>query len=242
MAPIIDPLAEDHRVVALDLVGHGESHVPGSAVECSMESVVGDVDRLLKALALDPVHIVGYSMGGRVALSYLVGHADRVASLTAIGASPGIADPAERADRLAADADLADQIEQYGIAWFVDYWSSLPILQPGAKAGAAVAESLRRARLTNDPMALAGVLRGLGTGSMPPLHDKLAHVELPVLLIAGESDHKFRDIAVELAQSMSRARAVEVAGAGHAVHLDNPEGLAAVVLPFLASIDEQAGR
>jgi len=242
MTQIIDPLAESHRVVALDLVGHGESHLPGSAAECSMESVVRDVDRLVEGLALAPVHVVGYSMGGRVALSYAVAQGGQVASVTAIGASPGIADPGERADRVAADATLADQIQRKGIVWFVDYWSTLPILQPGAKAGAAAAESLRRARLANDPTSLARVLRGLGAGSMPPLHDLLTHVELPALLIAGESDPKFRDIAEVLAAAMPRARAVVVEGAGHAVHLDNPSGLASVIRSFLASIDRGSGR
>ena len=240
MGTVIDRLVLSHRVVAVDLVGHGQSSSPVSAAECTMDVVVRGLDHVIARLGLAPVHLVAYSMGGRVALPYGVAHPKSVASVTAIGSSAGIADAAERVDRVAADGALADRIEREGIEWFVDYWTALPLLRPASAQGAGTAARIRSQRLRNDPASLALVLRGLGTGSMPPLHHKLGGLAFPVLLIAGEADAKYRIIAEQLAGTIAGARAVVVASAGHAVHLDNPDGLAEVVLPFLQTTDEEA--
>lgn len=242
MGAIIERLASRHRVVGVDLVGHGQSSVPASRAECTMDVAVRGLDHVIGRLGLAPVHLVAYSMGGRVALSYAVAHPTKVASITAIGASAGIADAGERADRVEADGALADRIEREGIEWFVDYWTALPILQPASSQGIETSTRIRSQRLQNDPASLSLVLRGLGTGSMPPLHGKLGGLVLPVLLIAGEADSRYRAIAAELAESIPGARVVVVASAGHAVHLDNPDGLAAVVLPFLQTLDAEARR
>lgn len=242
MGAIIERLASRHRVVGVDLVGHGQSSVPASRAECTMDVAVRGLDHVIGRLGLAPVHLVAYSMGGRVALSYGVAHPARVASITAIGASAGIADAGERADRVEADGALADRIEREGIEWFVDYWTALPILQPASSQGTETATRIRSQRLQNDAASLSLVLRGLGTGSMPPLHGKLGGLVPPVLLIAGEADSRYRAIAAELAGSIPGARVVVVASAGHAVHLDNPDGLASVVLPFLQTLDAEARR
>ena len=240
MSSVVDMLAAEHRVVAVDLVGHGESSHPASPADCTMDAAIGGLHHVVDDLDLAPVHLFGYSMGGRVALSYAAAHPDAVASLTAVGASAGIADSGERAARVRADAALADRIESEGIHWFVDYWAALPILQPASAEGLDALTRMRSRRRRNDPESLARVLRGLGAGSMPPLHSKLAILDLPVALIAGEADLKYRRIAAELAGSMPDARSIVVAGAGHAVHLDNPDALAAAVVSFLDIIDTRA--
>ncbi len=240
MRPLVVPLARSHRVVAVDIIGHGSSPTPPAADDCTMEAVVAQIDRVIAELGLAPAHLVGYSMGGRIALSYAVAHPDRVASVIAIGASPGIAEEAERAERVAADSALADHIVAGGVDWFVSHWESLPILQPGSAEGIARAAWVRELRLANDPAGLAAALRGLGTGSMPPLHDRLAGLDVPALLIVGEKDNKFRAIAADLVGSIPHSRLVVVDDAGHSVHLDNAQGLARVVEAFAASIDAGA--
>lgn len=240
MAPIVDRLAVTHRVVAVDLIGHGRSSVPSSAADCTMAAVVGHVSRVVAAREAAPVHLVGYSMGGRVALSYAVAHPGDVASVVAIGASPGIEDDVEREERRAADEALAIRLENEGIATFVARWEAQPLLRPASTAGERAAPGMRELRLRNDPRALALVLRGLGPGAMPPLHASLRRLSVPVLLVAGAADERYRDAARVLAGVMPDARAAVIPDAGHAVHLDNPDELAFAVLPFLASVDRGA--
>ena len=239
MRPLIDALAGAHRVVAIDLPGHGSNPRPVPEADVTVQSSVREVDRVVRSLSLDPVHLIGYSMGGRIALSYAVSPDARLASLTTIGASPGIADQDGRAARAASDAELASRIERRGIEWFTDYWSEQAILQPASVVGVGSAAAVRSLRLLNDPESLAVALRGLGPGSMPPLHDRIADIGVPALLVAGAADPKYVEASVAMAASMPNAQARVIDEAGHAVHLDNPAALATEVLSFLRAVDER---
>jgi 2-succinyl-6-hydroxy-2,4-cyclohexadiene-1-carboxylate synthase len=151
----------------------------------------------------------------------------RVTRRITIGASPGLADPTERAARRAADERLAARIETLSIEAFAREWAATPILAgvPQRVAGAAYEDRLR-----STPLGLARALRGLGTGSLPPVWDRLEELEAPVTLIAGERDEKFRQIATRMAASIRGARVEIVPGAGHAVHLERPAAVAGILL------------
>ena len=71
-------------------------------------------------------------------------------------------------------------------------------------------------------------LRALGTGALPPLWDRLGALAMPVTLVVGERDAKFRAIAAEMTSRIARCELVVVACAGHAVHLEQPERVAAI--------------
>ena len=236
MSPLTERLS-GHRVVAVDLIGHGSSSLLMSSTDCTMEAAVDDLDHIVNRLGLSRVHVIGYSMGGRVALSYGAAFTEKVASMVAIGAGAGIANVEDRASRLETDKALAARIEKTGIDAFVNFWSALPLLRPASDLGVAAAESMRRLRLRNDPVSLAMVVRGLGAGSMPPLHEILPELDIAAMFVSGSEDVAYQAIGASLAESMRDARAVVVEAAGHAVHLDNPDGLAAAVLPFLAAVD-----
>jgi len=151
---------------------------------------------------------------------------DLVLRLVLVGASPGIADPAERAARRAADDALADRVEAIGVEAFAREWAALPLWegQPERVAAAAHADRLR-----NAPAGLASALRGLGTGVMEPLWDALPSLTVPVTLAAGERDEKFRAIAERMAAALPRADVVVIPGAGHAAQLEQPEAVAALL-------------
>ncbi len=168
----------------------------------------------------------GYSMGGRIALHAALGLGARIDRLVLIGASPGLAEPAERAARRAADEALADEIEGSSIEQFAARWAQTPVLagQPPEVAGAVHADRLR-----NSPAGLARALRGLGTGALPSLWDRLGEIAMPVALVVGERDEKFRTVAGEMAARLSNAEAIIVPDGGHAVHLEAPARVAAVI-------------
>ena len=167
-------------------------------------------------------------MGGRIALHAALAPrlAGRVERLVLIGASPGIADPAERAERSAADDRLAGEVERMSIEDFAERWARTPVL---AGQPTAVAAAVNTDRMRNQPAGLAAALRGLGTGALPSLWDRLPEVRAPVTLVVGERDRKFSAIASDMARRLPVAEVVVVGHAGHAVHLEAPARAAAAI-------------
>ena len=210
--PVLAGLEERYRVVAPDIRGHGSA---SERVPVSLEAVLED----LGALAPARFTLAGYSMGGRIALHAALLMAARVERLVLIGASPGIADAADREARREADERLADEIEGSDIDTFARRWAQTPVLfgQPPDVLAAVHADRLR-----NRPAGLARALRGLGTGALPSLWDRLAELDMRVLLIVGERDERFQAIAAEMASGLPDAEVLVVPGAGHAVHLEAP--------------------
>jgi 2-succinyl-6-hydroxy-2,4-cyclohexadiene-1-carboxylate synthase len=241
MAPVAEGLAGGHLAVSVDLLGHGRSDAPREIAPYSMSRCVAQLRELLERLELPRVHLLGYSMGGRVALAFCAAHPERVRSVLAIGASPGIAEPAARAQRRRDDEALADRIEQQGLAAFVDAWMAQPLFATQRRRLSARSLAAARAqRLENRPHGLANSLRGMGTGAQPPLHTRLEALDVPVCLVAGADDGKFGAIAEALAARLRRGRVARIAEAGHAAHLENPRAFLRVARGWLADREQGA--
>jgi 2-succinyl-6-hydroxy-2,4-cyclohexadiene-1-carboxylate synthase len=213
--PVRHALAARYRAIAPDLPGHGGSAArrPASFAAC---------DAYLRALARGRITLGGYSMGGRVALHAALALGDAVARLVLVGASPGLADAGERAARAADDASLADRIDAIGLEAFVREWSAQPLFDGMPRGIAEVADA---DRMRNTAPGLAAALRGLGTGAMPSLWDRLGELPMQVELVVGERDAKFRAIAERMQAALPDARLHLVAGAGHAVQLEAPDAI-----------------
>jgi 2-succinyl-6-hydroxy-2,4-cyclohexadiene-1-carboxylate synthase len=226
-------LAGRCRVIAPDLLGHGDSDAPPDPARYAMPWALADLAALLDALGVGRAALLGYSLGGRVALAFAVEHPARVAALVLEGASPGIADPDERAARRAADAALAVRLERDGVAAFVDAWMAQPLFATQASLPDAVRAAARAQRLRNDPVGLAACLRGLGTGSQPSYWHRLHALSMPVLLLAGAHDAKFQALARAMRESIPDATLRVVPGAGHTTHLENPAAFQRLARGFL---------
>jgi len=216
---VVAALGERYRPLTPDLRGHGSA---SDATPATLTAVLSDLD----ALAEGRFALVGYSMGGRLALHYALARPERVARLVLIGSSPGIADGRERVARLEADERLAQEIERLPVAEFADRWALTPTL---AGQPPEVAARARADRLRNTPRGLARALRGLGTGALEPLWHRLSGVQAPVMLIVGERDRKFAQIARRMEKALPHGRVEVVPGAGHAVHLERPGTVAALI-------------
>jgi 2-succinyl-6-hydroxy-2,4-cyclohexadiene-1-carboxylate synthase len=232
-AEIMPQLTTRWQVVAPDLLGHGGSDAPVDPSRLGMQPQVADLIALLDLLQIPCAHVVGYSMGGRVALSLAIAAPDRVERLVLESASPGLADPAERAARIAADEALADRIERDGLAAFVAYWEALALFASQAALPEATRTRHRAQRLRGSPYGLAQSLRGLGTGRMPPLWDQLGALKVPTLLLAGDLDTKYAQIARQMAEQLPNAQLRIVAGAGHTIHLERQVDYVRLVADFL---------
>lgn len=230
--------AAGRRVVAVDLPGHGTRSVDQDPHAFTLE-------RALEAIGgatTGRMDLVGYSMGGRIGLHFAVACPDRVRRLVLESASPGLASEPERAARRADDRTLADRIERDGMAAFVTEWSRVPVLRPAAARSSEAEERVRRIRSANRAEGLAGALRGLGTGALPSLWDRLAEVRAPTLLLVGAEDPKFVGIARRMAESLPDATVAIVPGAGHTVHLDQPGAWASGVLKHVGELGAGTGE
>jgi 2-succinyl-6-hydroxy-2,4-cyclohexadiene-1-carboxylate synthase len=222
--PVGAALAGRYRVIAPDIRGHGGAE---AAQPVTLKAVIDDVARTTEG----PFTLAGYSMGGRIALHVALAlEPERVERLVLIGASPGLADPVEREARRQADEARADRVEGMTIDAFEQEWGATPVLagQPDS-----VRAAVRADRLRNTPAGLARALRGLGTGALPALWNRMAELEMPVTLIAGERDLKFRAIAEQIANALPACELIIVQGAGHAVHLEAPDAVAAAIMDSL---------
>jgi 2-succinyl-6-hydroxy-2,4-cyclohexadiene-1-carboxylate synthase len=197
------------ETVAVDLPGHGDAAPPADV------DLWGAADRLVADGGVGTY--VGYSMGGRVSLHAALAHPDAVERLVLIGATAGIDDADERAQRRAADGRLAEHLEAVGVPAFVDEWLTNPLF-----AGLDEATAMRDDRLRNTTAGLAASLRATGTGTQTPLWGRLGEIERPVLVLVGEHDHKFTELGRRLVDALPHAELVVVPDAGHSVHLEQP--------------------
>ena len=223
------------QVIVIDLIGHGRSATPADPARYSVEHAAADLAAVLDALGLARVHLLGYSMGGRLALAFAVHHPDRLASLILESASPGIEDLAERARRARSDDALAETIERDGLAAFVDAWEQQPLLQLAPHVSAEVRARQHALRLENTPRGLANSLRGMGTGRQPSYWAALDQLHVPTCLLSGALDSRYTEIAARMQARLPRAERSVLQAAGHTAHLDQPVEFACLVAEFVAA-------
>ena len=217
---LLETRLPDATTTAVDLPGHGDAPPPEDA------DLWASADRLVAEGGTGTY--VGYSMGGRVALHAALTHREHVQRLVVIGATAGIDDPRERAARRAADERLADHIEAVGVPTFIDEWLRNPLF-----AGLTEAAAMRSDRLRNTAAGLAASLRATGTGTQTPLWDRLGDIECPTLVLVGEHDDKFTALGRRLVEGLPIAELVVVPGAGHSVHLEQPDATVAAIGAWL---------
>lgn len=231
--PFYPSWSRHFQLIAVDLIGHGESDAPKDAARYSMAHAAEDLAAVLDALALPSASVLGYSMGGRVALSFAMLKPERVDALVLESASPGLASAAERQARRQQDEALAARIEREGIERFAAYWENLPLFASLAEQPEEVKERIRSIRLGNRPHGLAYSLRGMGTGAQPSWWDQLEKLASPVLLIAGTRDEKFMNIARRMEERIKESKFMPVEGAGHMVHVEQSARFDTIVREYL---------
>lgn len=216
---VVSALGERYLSVAPDLRGHGTA---SADTPVTLTAVIDDI----AGMGPHAFTLAGYSMGGRLALQIALALPGRVKHLILVGASPGIRDAVQREQRRAADEQLADELEGMTIDAFARRWAQTPVL---AGQSPRLEAEVHADRLRNTPLGLARALRGLGTGALPSVWERLGELGMPVTLVAGERDRKFSAIAEQMAAELRCAEVVIVPGVGHAVHLEAPKSVAAAI-------------
>ena len=226
-------LGEHFSCYAVDLIGHGQTESPDDPERYCMERCVEDLLVLFDRLEIEQTALLGYSMGGRVALQLAVAAPERINALILESASPGIPDASERTARVKADEALAESIERDGLEAFIDYWERIPLFASQRNVPSDVWQRHRAQRLSNNPLGLANSLRGMGAGAMQPVWAQLDALTMPSLLIVGELDEKYVRQGREMAELMPNTSLTVVPNIGHAVHLEAPETFDRILMNWL---------
>ena len=174
--------------------------------------------------------LVGYSLGGRLALRAALRSPDSVKALVLVGATAGIEEGPMRVQRAEADEKLASWMEAMPIEDIVSLWERQPLF---ADQSDSLVEEQRPGRLSHDPRSLALLLRTAGQGALEPVWHELRALDIPLLAIAGARDDGYTAAAKRIAQVAPGARAAIVEEAGHAAHLQQPAAVAALITEFL---------
>ena len=226
--PVDRDLRATWRCVLPDLPGHGRAHFPKHP---KLYSLDGAAQAVLAGVR-HPAHLVGYSMGGRLALKLALQHPEKLLSLTLISASPGLPTAAERTARRRGDEALAADLEQHGLSAFLTPWYAQNLFGDLRWKPALLRRLLAR-RKKNDAAELARMLRGCGVGRQPSLWPQLKKLRLPVLLLAGAKDEKYVRVMRQMQRQIPGAQLCVVPGAAHAVVEEQPARVALVLEKFL---------
>lgn len=250
---IISGLSGKFSYAAIDLIGHGKSESPSNPDLYTADSLVHQLDEVFSHFTHGNFFLIGYSMGGRAALTYTAHHPEKLTGLILESSSAGIADEKLKEERNQSDEKIIKMIEEKPLEEFIDYWmnqdlfaslrklpkdkfeqiknsKACPELVSGSKF-----KSLSRTSLgiKSQKVGLINSLKGFGTGVMPALYDKLHLIDCKTLLITGELDKKFTQINSELVKSFPSAKHLIVENTGHNVHLEKPEEFVKAVNEFL---------
>jgi len=221
-APIAEDLAADHQVVLVDLPGHGESAGVRADLVAAAVLVGESGGRAVYA---------GYSLGARIALHLALTRPHLVRGLVVQSGTAGIVDAAERAARRLADEVLAEEIERDGVELFLERWLRQAMFASLTPDAAALDQ-----RRTNTAAGLASSLRLMGTGTQEPLWGRLGELSMPVLVRWGGDDRKYAELGRRMARGIRGAEHEEVAGHGHAAHLEDPASFVVAVRRFVARL------
>ncbi|WP_339254841.1 2-succinyl-6-hydroxy-2,4-cyclohexadiene-1-carboxylate synthase [Sporosarcina sp. FSL W8-0480] len=236
---VLEQFKGSYKTIAIDLTGHGKTTIPENPERYSMEEQIEDLNELIDELSIQSFYLVGYSMGGRIALGYTIKYPERVRALILESASPGLKEQVEREQRRIADALLAKKIIENGIPSFVDKWENIPLFESQKSLPEKKREEVRTERLQQSAIGLANSLLGIGTGSQKSYWDSLQKLKEPVYLITGELDSKFVGIAREMKNLVEKCRHSVVPNVGHAIHVENPRIFATMIKDYLHQLKEE---
>lgn len=218
--------------ITIDLLGHGQTEGAEMHYRFSTKEQIADLTKLITEQLPGPAFLLGYSMGGRLALQLAVHKQNLFAGLILESTTFGIENRQEREVRQSLDASRADSILG-DFNGFLNNWSTLPIFE----SDFATKEQLRlisEIQKNQNPLWINNSLLGFGTGTMPLIKNKLGNLKLPVQLIAGGKDRKYIHIMNTMHKAILGSSFEIIKNAGHRVHLDHPELYIKTIKNFIA--------
>ncbi|WML47231.1 2-succinyl-6-hydroxy-2,4-cyclohexadiene-1-carboxylate synthase [Neobacillus sp. PS3-34] len=233
--PFCERWGRHSRLIMPDIIGHGKTDSPVELERYSIQSVARDLNEILNKLNVEKTDLLGYSMGGRLALTFALLYPDRVRKLVLVSASPGLSSENDREIRRMNDANLANFIIEEGVPAFVSRWESIPLFKSMEQLPQSVNAAIRAQRLQNSSNGLSNSLIGMGTGSQPSWWQHLKDLSCEVLLVTGSMDEKFCLIAENMQNMIKNVSWMSIIEGGHAIHVEKSEIFGTIVSEFLSN-------
>jgi len=231
---VIKLLNNNFSYLTVDLPGHGKTEVLGGSDYYGMENTAQAIINLLDELKIEKCFLVGYSMGGRIALYLTINFPERFMKVVLESSSPGLSTDFQRIMRIKSDAGIIRKLtristrNEFGV--FLNNWYSQPIF--GQIKNHPAYPKMIETRLANSPLKIAKSLQFMGTGYQPSLWHKLEYNQIPLLLLVGEYDQKFIDINTVIYNLIPGSKLVIINRSAHNTHLENPLMFVEYIMEF----------
>lgn len=213
-------LAPERCCFAVDLPGHGKSTgMVRTAYEFSTVSHL--LKDSLEAEGITDLDLVGYSMGGRIALDFTKRYPDQVCHLILEASLPGLASDEDRLHRIATDKEQSTRLRSEPES-FIRQWLEADIFV-SLKSKPDIVEKLLGERAEHDAREWAQALEGFSPARQPDFYPWLIETRKSVACITGQRDRKYSAIWKRIHIENDRIRHMIIHGASHNVHLEQPE-------------------
>ena len=225
-------LRQYFKVIAIDMIGHGKSF-DKNPNNYSFERSVELIKDILIELNLKKTNLLGYSLGGRLALHLAINSTQLINKLILCSTSPGIKDKSDRKARQNSDSYLADLLLDQGIGGFVDYWESLSLWRSEKRLSYKIKNTMRKIRLSQEPLGLINSLNSQGQGIQKYILKNLKKIQNKTLIFAGEKDEKYIKYSYEIQKNIEDSKVKIVPNSGHNLILENPIYIAKKTKDFI---------
>jgi 2-succinyl-6-hydroxy-2,4-cyclohexadiene-1-carboxylate synthase len=231
--PVFEQMPDKYNYIALDITGHGKSDSPVDPSKYTVESLTSQIKYIKDHLTPNKIFILGYSMGGRLALNYAITYPDDIKGLILESTSAGIKNDEERQKRYEGDLKIVEYIETHSLEEFIEMWQDQEIFNTQRRFSNDKLKKIKKKKASGSKIGYANSLKGFSTGIMPPVHDKLKKIPVKTLLITGDLDSKFTGINARLSKRFFKAKHKIVRNSGHNTHLEDSKRFIEIVINYL---------
>ncbi|WP_248484354.1 2-succinyl-6-hydroxy-2,4-cyclohexadiene-1-carboxylate synthase [Tepidibacter aestuarii] len=224
---------DGYQLIFIDFIGHGKSDKPLSRKYYSLKVMIKHLNNLIHKLGFNKYSMLGYSMGGRIALAYALTYSNEIDKLILESASYGECGFINRLKRRKNELNLAKDIRKNGVEWFNEYWENLSIFDSQRKLPEDIIDGIRKRRLLNEGYALSNTLICTGQGKFPCLKNKIVNLSMPVLYISGEYDKKYKKVGNDFEKLNLNINHKTINGVGHNTHIEDPNAFVKALSEFL---------
>ncbi|MDA0986167.1 MAG: 2-succinyl-6-hydroxy-2,4-cyclohexadiene-1-carboxylate synthase [Bacteroidetes bacterium] len=230
---VISHLPKNNFIVTIDLIGHGKSSSPKNKMYYNEKALITQLFSVIKKTASKNINLIGYSLGGRLALSFSIKYPKIIKTLILESSTAGLTKKNERKRKRIMDKFLSNKLKKDGIKKFIHYWFEQPLFKNLKKHKNY--KNLINKRLKNNKFGISNILTEFSQGKMKSMWSAIKHIETPMLLITGEKDRKYKKINSRMAKKLQKAKHVSIKNAGHNTHFEKPKLFANFVEKFLNS-------
>lgn len=230
---ITPQINQDFSSFGIDLIGHGKSSSPKETEFYTSDSIVNQIYNVVTGIIKKKIIPIGYSMGGRAALSFAVKHPELLQGLILESTTPGIENEILRNERAARDEEIAEYIETHTMEEFTEFWMDMEIFNTLRRFSEEKRKQMRESRISNSKTGLTNTLKGFSTGKMPALHKELGSIKAKTLLITGELDTKYTELNNKIVNQFKNAEHTIIKNAGHNTHIEEEKKFTEAVNKYL---------